>query len=78
MFRSDFKQECRTLYTRSGDSALSSKDYDKAIELYSAAIDLDSASDIIFASRCNAKLGKMLWEDALVDAQKVRCYLLFR
>jgi hypothetical protein len=42
-----------------------------AIELYSAAIDLDSGTDTIFAKRSKAKLEKMLWEDALLDAQKV-------
>jgi hypothetical protein len=34
-------------------------------------IDLNSASDVVFAKRSEAKLGKMLWEDALLDAQKV-------
>jgi hypothetical protein len=58
--------------------ALFLKDYDKAIELYSATIDLNFASDTTFASRCTAELGKMLWEDALLDAQKVRWFLLFR
>jgi hypothetical protein len=43
-----------------------------AIELYSAAIDLDSGTDIIFANRCKANSEKMLWEDALFDAQKVQ------
>ncbi|KAJ8595030.1 hypothetical protein M405DRAFT_871979 [Rhizopogon salebrosus TDB-379] len=66
-----FEQECRALCTSNADAALSVKDYDRAIELYSAVIDLDPLSDTIFASRCTAKLGKMLWEDALVDAQKV-------
>ncbi|KAJ8591160.1 hypothetical protein M405DRAFT_880653 [Rhizopogon salebrosus TDB-379] len=66
-----FEQECRALCTSNGDAALSVKDYDKAIELYSAVIDLDPLSDTIIASRCTAKLGKMLWEDALADAQKV-------
>ncbi|KAJ8594795.1 hypothetical protein M405DRAFT_440618, partial [Rhizopogon salebrosus TDB-379] len=42
-----------------------------AIELYSEAIDLDSATDAIFAKRCKAKLEKMLCEEALLDAQKV-------
>lgn len=48
------------------------------IELYSVAIGLGSASDAIFAGRCEAKLGKMLCEDALLDAKKERRYLLFR
>jgi hypothetical protein len=66
------KQASRAFHTRNGDAALSSKDYDKAIKLYPAVIDLECASDTIFASRCTAKLGKLLWEDALLDAQKVR------
>ncbi|OJA19071.1 hypothetical protein AZE42_03742 [Rhizopogon vesiculosus] len=64
-----FKQ---ALYAASGDAALAAKDYDRAIELYSAAIGLDSTTDTIFVSRCTAKLGKMEWDDALVDAQRVR------
>ncbi|KAG1719759.1 heterokaryon incompatibility protein-domain-containing protein [Suillus lakei] len=32
---------------------------------------LNSASGAIYANRCKAKLVKMLWEDALLDAQKV-------
>ncbi|KAG2339147.1 hypothetical protein BDR05DRAFT_631425 [Suillus weaverae] len=74
-----FKQECSALFAAngdavlaaSGDAALAASDYDKAIELYSAAIDLDSASDMIFAMRSKAKLAKTLWADALLDAQKV-------
>jgi hypothetical protein len=63
-------QEFRIPHVSKGDTALSSKDYDNAIEL---AID---TSNTTFASRCAAKLEKMLWEDALLDAQKVRRCLL--
>ncbi|KAG2346823.1 WD40 repeat-like protein [Suillus weaverae] len=70
-----FKQECSALYLTNGDAA---SEYDRAIDLYSAAIDLDSASDTVFANRSKAKLGEMLWEDALLDAQKVRWHLRFR
>jgi hypothetical protein len=55
-----------------GDAALAAHDYDRAIELYSAAIDLDSATDTIYVNRSMAKSEKMLWEDAIVDAQAVR------
>lgn len=55
-----------------GDTALAAKDYNRAIELYSVAINLNSVNDTIFASRCTAKLGEELWDDALVDAEKVR------
>jgi tetratricopeptide (TPR) repeat protein len=74
-----FKQDCSALYAAdgdtvlaSGDAALAVSDYNKAIELYSAAIDLDSATDEVFAKRGRAKLEKMLWADALLDAQQVR------
>ncbi|OAX34764.1 hypothetical protein K503DRAFT_420176 [Rhizopogon vinicolor AM-OR11-026] len=74
-----FKQQCNALYaasgvvdpSASGDAAFAANEYDRAIELYSAAINLDSATDIIFSNRCKAKLNKMLWEDALLDAKKV-------
>jgi len=75
---SDFKQECSALCAVNGDAALTVSDYDRAIELYSVAIDLGSASDVVYANRSNAKLGKMLWEDALLDAQKVRWNLCSR
>jgi hypothetical protein len=45
--------------------------YDRTIELYSAAIDHDLATDTIYANRSNARSGKMLWDDALLDAEKV-------
>ncbi|KAG2153445.1 uncharacterized protein EDB93DRAFT_1248718 [Suillus bovinus] len=57
--------------TASGDTALAAGDYDRAIELYSAAIDLDLATATIFANRSKARSGKMLWDDALPDAEKV-------
>ncbi|OAX31292.1 hypothetical protein K503DRAFT_814058 [Rhizopogon vinicolor AM-OR11-026] len=42
----------------SGDAALAAGAYDWAIELYSAAIDPDYATDIIFSNRCQAKFKK--------------------
>jgi tetratricopeptide (TPR) repeat protein len=65
-------QEYSELYFASGNAAFAACDYDRAIALYSVAIDLNSTRDIIFANRGKAKLEKMLWEDALLDAQKVR------
>jgi hypothetical protein len=55
---------------------LTARDYDRAIELYSAAIELDAASDTVFANRCKAELEMMLWEEALLDAEKVRRHLI--
>ncbi|KAG2137114.1 uncharacterized protein EDB93DRAFT_1253728 [Suillus bovinus] len=74
-----FKEECSMLYAAngvadlavSGDAALAAGEHDRAIEIYSAAIDLDSATYTIFANRSKARSEKMLWEDALSDAQQV-------
>ncbi|KAG2339145.1 hypothetical protein BDR05DRAFT_968226, partial [Suillus weaverae] len=66
-----FKQYYSALYATKGDGALAAGDYDRAIELYSLAIDLDLATDTIFANRSKARSGKMLWDDALLDAQTV-------
>ncbi|KAG1726991.1 uncharacterized protein EDB91DRAFT_899902 [Suillus paluster] len=66
-----FTQECSKLSRDAGCAALAARDYDKAIELYSMVIDLNSAIDTDFAKRSEAKSGKLLWEDALLDAQKV-------
>jgi hypothetical protein len=56
----------------SGDDALAAGNYDRAVELYSTAIDLDFTTYTIFANRSKAKSGKMLWDDALFDVEKVR------
>jgi len=71
VFYSAFKKKCSAVYVADADAALAETKYDRAIELYFAAIDLDAGTDTLFAKRCRAKLGKMLWEEALIDARKV-------
>lgn len=74
-----FKQQCSVLYAADGvadlvskrDAALTMSDYDRAIELYLAAIDLDFATATVFANRSKARSNKMLWDDVFLDAQKV-------
>ncbi|KIK45230.1 hypothetical protein CY34DRAFT_801852 [Suillus luteus UH-Slu-Lm8-n1] len=66
-----FKQNCSARYAADGDVALTASDYDLAILLYSGAIELDPTSETVFANCSKAKLKKALWEEALVDAQKV-------
>ncbi|KAG2359514.1 hypothetical protein BDR07DRAFT_1414832, partial [Suillus spraguei] len=74
-----FKQDFSGLYAADrddalaavGDDALAAGNYDRAIEFYSAAIDLDLANDTVFANRSRARSGKMLWDDALLDTEKV-------
>ncbi|KAG2335861.1 hypothetical protein BDR05DRAFT_205965 [Suillus weaverae] len=66
-----FTEQCSAPFLASGDAALAASDFDRAIVLYSAVIDLTSAFDAVFANRSKAKLGKRLWMEALLDAQKV-------
>ncbi|KAG2157922.1 uncharacterized protein EDB93DRAFT_1300539 [Suillus bovinus] len=66
-----FHKKCSALVLTRGDAALATSDFKRAIDLYSAAIDLTPPSDAVFAKRSQAKLGKMMWMEALLDAQKV-------
>jgi hypothetical protein len=59
------------------DDTLAVGNYDRAIKLSSAAINLSLAADTIFANCSKVRSGKMLWEDALLNAEKVQCQLLF-
>ncbi|KAG2126787.1 uncharacterized protein EDB93DRAFT_1272949 [Suillus bovinus] len=70
-FDSAFEQECIAFCIANGDAALIASDYDRAIYLYLVVVDLNSASNAVFENRSKAKLGKMLWTEALLDAQKV-------
>lgn len=51
--------------------------HDDAIVQYSAALALDPAfpQDILI-KRCKEYVAKGLWEDALEDANRVRCFCL--
>jgi len=71
IFHSAFKTECSAVYVANADAALAESEYDRAIELYSAAIELDAGIDTLFVKRCKAKLANMLWKEALIDARKV-------
>jgi stress-induced-phosphoprotein 1 len=54
-----------------GNKAFAAKDYDKAIQLFSAAIALDPSNHVLFSNRSAAKAGKKLWTGALEDAEQV-------
>ncbi|KAG2353083.1 quinon protein alcohol dehydrogenase-like superfamily [Suillus spraguei] len=71
VFHSAFTEKCSARCLTKGDAALAARNYESAIELYSAVIDLGCTSDVAFVNGSEANLGKMLWEDALLDAQKV-------
>ncbi|KAG1902930.1 chaperone [Suillus fuscotomentosus] len=53
-----------------GNKAFSAKDYDKAIELFTAAIAIDSSNHVLFSNRSAAKAGKKQWAGALEDAEQ--------
>ncbi|KAG1774692.1 hypothetical protein EV702DRAFT_1121994 [Suillus placidus] len=58
------------------DITITASDHEKAIDgvidPYWSGIDLDFSTDTVFAYSSKANLEKMLWEDALLDAQKVQ------
>ncbi|KAH7888080.1 chaperone [Phlebopus sp. FC_14] len=53
-----------------GNKAFAAKNYDKAIELFTAAIALDPSNHVLFSNRSAAKAGKKLWSAALEDAEQ--------
>jgi stress-induced-phosphoprotein 1 len=53
-----------------GNKAFSAKDYDKAIELFTAAIAIDPSNHVLFSNRSAAKAGKKQWAMALEDAEQ--------
>jgi stress-induced-phosphoprotein 1 len=55
-----------------GNKAFAAKDYDRAIDLFSKAIDLDQSNFVLWSNRSAAKAGKRDWDGALADAEQVR------
>ncbi|KAF8450887.1 activator of Hsp70 and Hsp90 chaperone [Boletus edulis BED1] len=53
-----------------GNKAFVAKDYDKAIELFTAAIAIDPNNHVLYSNRSAANAGKRLWSAALEDAEK--------
>ena len=60
-----------------GNKAFQAKDYDKAIDLFSQALELDSSNFVLWSNRSAAKAGKMQWAGALEDAEQVRHAITF-
>ena len=54
-----------------GNKAFQAKDYDKAIDLFSQALELDPNNFVLWSNRSAAKAGKRQWADALEDAEQV-------
>jgi tetratricopeptide (TPR) repeat protein len=60
-----------------GNKAFAAKDYDRAIDLFSKALDLDQNNFVLWSNRSAAKAGKRDWEGALADAEQVRIHRRF-
>jgi tetratricopeptide (TPR) repeat protein len=54
-----------------GNKAFAAKDYDRAINLFSKALDIDQSNFVIWSNRSAAKAGKRDWDGALADADQV-------
>ncbi|KAL5530275.1 STI1 [Sanghuangporus sanghuang] len=52
-----------------GNKAFAAKDYDKAIVLFSKAIQLDPSNHVLYSNRSAAHAGKKDWQTALEDAE---------
>ncbi|KAF5393583.1 hypothetical protein D9757_000397 [Collybiopsis confluens] len=53
-----------------GNKAFAAKDWDKAIDLFSQAIDIDAKNHVLYSNRSAAYSGKKEWSAALKDAEK--------
>lgn len=53
-----------------GNDAFRSGDHEKAVQLYSEAIELDNLNHVLYANRAAAYLALKKWEDARTDAKK--------
>ncbi|KAG2098560.1 hypothetical protein BD769DRAFT_1677626 [Suillus cothurnatus] len=67
--RNVVQEECSAPCLTNEDAALAASEYDRAINLYSAVIDLDSTSDIVFANRSKAKWGEKLRQQYLSPSE---------
>lgn len=54
-----------------GNKAFQTKDYDKAIDLFSQALALDPDNFVLYSNRSAAKAGKRQYAAALEDAEQV-------
>ncbi|KIK45788.1 hypothetical protein CY34DRAFT_496839 [Suillus luteus UH-Slu-Lm8-n1] len=63
--------DCTAQCVTKADEAVSANNHEVAVNLYSAAIALDSSRHSLFAHRSQANLGLKLHAEALYDAEKV-------
>jgi len=70
--RPAFKRDCIARCIAIGDDAFAASAYKSAIEVYSAAIWLDSSCEFLFAQRSKARSRQHLYAEALADADRVQ------
>ncbi|KAG1771776.1 heterokaryon incompatibility protein-domain-containing protein [Suillus occidentalis] len=68
---SAFKKDCTARCVAKGEEAIAASNYEMAVELYSAAIRLDSSHGSFFARRSTAYLARKHYAEALADADTV-------
>jgi hypothetical protein len=66
-----FRKDCTARCVAKGDEAVTAKNYETAIELYSAGIELDPSCEPLFVCRSKANLERNLFAAALHDANRV-------
>ena len=54
-----------------GNKAFAAKDYDKAIQLFTQAIEIDPSNHVLYSNRSAAYAGKHQYTEALQDAESV-------
>ncbi|KAG2082366.1 WD40-repeat-containing domain protein [Suillus cothurnatus] len=65
-----FRKDCTARCVAKGDEAVTAKNYETAIELYSAGIELDPSCEPLFVCRSKANLERNLFAAALHDANR--------
>jgi tetratricopeptide (TPR) repeat protein len=60
-----------------GNKAFAAKEYDRAIDLFSQALDLDQNNFVLWSNRSAANAEKRDWDGALADAEQVCTPFLF-
>jgi tetratricopeptide (TPR) repeat protein len=58
-------------YKAEANKAFAAKDFSKATELYSKAIELDASNHVLYSNRSASRSGERNYAGALEDAEKV-------
>jgi len=76
---SDFRQHFSNILEYLGDAAMNAQQLNEAISEYLSALTLDPPTPQgLFIKRSKVYVAQSLWENALNDANKVRCFVSCR